>query len=123
MVIYEVKCNACGFKLDTGTGGDMYVADDAGDRIICPHPSEFDTVEKVLGPNPAAELVQQRTGFLQAWFCQACRKVSRLDLQRDPRRCTHCGSEKGTPVNELIGKICPQCQAGSIELFDTGQVT
>ena len=47
--INEYICSECGFSLPTGWGGVMYVLDDEGKRIACPHPGETATVAHVLG--------------------------------------------------------------------------
>lgn len=49
--INEYKCNKCGFSLPMGWGGYIYVQDDNGKRIVCPHPGEGQTVAEVLGLN------------------------------------------------------------------------
>ena len=51
--INEYHCSECDFALPTGWGGLMYVVDDEGNRIACPHPGETATVAHVLGKSPA----------------------------------------------------------------------
>jgi DNA-directed RNA polymerase subunit RPC12/RpoP len=40
--ISDYKCDKCGFSLTSGWGGYMYVMDQTGKRIVCPHPVEID---------------------------------------------------------------------------------
>jgi len=49
--INHYRCNQCEFSLPSGWGGCMYVEDDGGRRIICPHPIEWLRVAEVLGEN------------------------------------------------------------------------
>lgn len=124
MVIYNLKCDSCDFHVDTGTGQVMYVTDDGGKRIVCPHPLEFRTVRKVLGEHAGDErLLEERTGFLQMWVCLDCLSRHRLDLERDEHKCDQCGSMRGSSAIEMIDKICPKCKQGKIRLEKTGMVT
>jgi hypothetical protein len=123
MIIYDVQCNSCGFHLDSGTGSDVYVTDEKGERIICPHPIEFDTVLRVLGKNATKELIDERTGELQHWLCLSCLSVCELDLKRDRHECGSCRSTEGKSVMNMIGETCPKCGKGKISLFDTGLET
>ncbi len=122
-ILYEFRCNLCGFSLPTGFGGDLYVSDPAGQRIPCPHPGEFSTIEKILGPNPSRELVQERTGFLSDAVCQSCLAQFGIDLERDRRRCSQCGSDNVATIEEAVGKRCPKCRKGTIEQIDTGIIS
>ena len=58
--INDFKCDKCGFQLPSGWGGYMYVTDQTGKRIVCPHPCEFATVSQVLGANAPRELTSTR---------------------------------------------------------------
>lgn len=121
MLIYVVKCDACSFHVDTGTGGVMYVTDDSGKRIGCAQPGEISTVAAVLGERARDEqLRRERTGFLQVWVCLDCLSMFLLDLDRDERKCGFCASLHGSSAKEMIDKTCPKCKKGFIRLEDTG---
>lgn len=124
MVIYEVKCDNCDFHVNTGTGRLVYVTDDRGERIICPHPNEFSIIEEVLGARARSERTHKdRVGFLQVWVCLDCLSKSRLDLDKEEHRCGQCGSLRGKSDKELIDNTCPKCTKGTIRLLDTGEIT
>ena len=55
--INDYGCDECGFAFRRGWGGYMYVIDSQGRRIPCPHPAEYETVNKVLGENASSELL------------------------------------------------------------------
>ncbi|MHC1611591.1 MAG: hypothetical protein ACXQTW_08405 [Candidatus Methanospirareceae archaeon] len=46
--ISNFKCNKCGFSLPSGWGGHMYVENEKGERIPCPHPTEWNIIMEVL---------------------------------------------------------------------------
>jgi len=134
--IFEFRCDHCGFELPTGWGGYMYVVNDQGERIVCPHPCEDLTVREVLGPNASRQLTRQRTGFNSYCVCLDCLHQCELDLGnegclffffvRQPRdlwSCPHCRSRKIRTVDELTGEPCPECQVGTIVAIYTGIVT
>jgi len=92
----------------------MYVTNEKGERIICPHPIEFRTVREVLGEGASDTLVKQRTGHLQKWLCLECLRTCSLDLDRDSHKCSHCDSAKGKSVKDMVDQPCPKCSAGTI---------
>jgi DNA-directed RNA polymerase subunit RPC12/RpoP len=47
-LINKYRCDRCDLTLPTGWGGNMYVTDRKGKRIVCPHPGEWRTVERVI---------------------------------------------------------------------------
>jgi hypothetical protein len=118
--IYRFGCNKCKFTLPSGWGGIMYVTDDAGKRIICPHPGEMYTVYSVIGQDASHEQYMERTGFNSDCFCMDCLSQFRLDLDRDERTCNKCGSINVVSTKESVGKPCPQCKKGVIRAVDTG---
>lgn len=116
----------------------MYVEDDEGNRIVCPHPVEYHTVTEVLGENPSEELVRERTGFNSYCICLDCLHKFMADLgdersvwrhyygterEKDKRECPQCSSSKVRTVFELIGEKCPKCKTGTIEEIDTGIIS
>jgi len=99
------------------------VIDDAGERIICPHPGERVTVALVLGENASQELIEARTGFHSHCVCADCLHQFQLDVKRDERRCQHCNSRNIQTVRETVGKACPKCKEGTVEEIETGIMT
>jgi DNA-directed RNA polymerase subunit RPC12/RpoP len=118
--INDFKCDKCGFQLPSGWGGYMYVTDQTGKRIVCPHPCEFATVYQVLGANAPRELIQQRTGFNSDCLCLDCLKEFNIDLKRDARACPHCNSNRIGSLQELVDGPCPKCKEGTIQEIVTG---
>ncbi len=146
--INDYKCNKCDLKLPTGWGYSFYVEDDKGNRIVCPHPAEASTVEKVLGKKPSPELVQERTGFNSYCVCLDCLHQFKADLgifsryhteylainweqnkevyrweARDKRECPKCKSKNVKRVLEMVGQACPKCKEGVIEEIYTHMVS
>lgn len=138
--INDYICNKCGYSLPSGWGGYMYVIDDSGKRIVCPHPGEMFTVSKVLGENVSREVIEARMGFNSDCVCLSCLRQFELDIgddekaeslrysyratmRRDERRCPHCKSPNVKTVFELIGKPCPKCNKGTIKEIYTGSIS
>jgi len=135
--INDYKCNKCGYSLQSGWGGHMYVIDDSGERIGCPHQLEMFIVLEVLGENASKKDIKARTGFNSYCVCLSCLRQFELDIgddekanmwryyykakkRRDERRCPHCKSNSLKTVFELIGESCPKCKKGTIEEIETG---
>ena len=137
--INEYKCDKCRFALPEGWGGYIYVIDDLGERIVCPHPAEDATIRQVLGDDESDEVIKERTGFNSHCVCLKCLRQFDLDLgdderanpwpqmcgaqfRRDERKCPHCESSRVRTAFEMIDQRCPKCKRGKIEMIDTGNV-
>jgi hypothetical protein len=129
------RCTRCALNFPDGQGGKMYVLDETGKRVICPHPGEEAEVARVLGvkekalrcpyePNANHEAKHQhqdvfhlaltRTGFLSDCICRDCLAQFGLDLLRDEKRCPICSSSEVTALQDLFGQPCPRCKQGTI---------
>ncbi len=137
---YNYECDRCEFSIPTSWGGHTYVIDDEGNRVVCPHPGEMYTIQKVLGPDITKDMIRDRTGFNSDCVCLDCLNFMELDLTsedrqfwyksmvvvsepRDERKCTKCGSENVKTADELVEDLCPNCKDGTIEKRDTGIVS
>jgi len=144
--INDYKCSKCGFTLPMGWGYGFYVEDEQGKRIICPHPVERQSVEKVLGRNPSPELLNKRTGFNSDCLCLDCLHQFEADLgafrgywspyefylteyqpgpkqAKDRRECPKCHSRNFKTELEMVGQNCPRCKDGVIEEIITGMIS
>jgi len=74
------RCNKCDFQLPTGSGYYLYVENNKGKRIPCPHPAERERVEKVLGKEASEELIFERIGFNSRCVCLDCLYQFEADL-------------------------------------------
>jgi hypothetical protein len=92
----------------------MYVLDDQGERIECPHPLEFHIVSEVLGKDATQELIDKRTGFNSHCVCSECLEQFELDLDTDQHVCPACNSRDVKSTRELVGSNCPKCPQGKI---------
>jgi len=101
----------------------MYVTDDNGRRIVCPHPGEMRTVSEVLGKDAPREIIEARTGFNSHCVCLDCLSQFELDMSRDERRCPGCNSSNVKTEREMVGKLCPKCKKGTITEIDTGMIS
>jgi predicted RNA-binding Zn-ribbon protein involved in translation (DUF1610 family) len=120
--INAFRCSKCGFALPSGWGGQFYVMDDSRNRIIPPHPSEFSTMDEILGKNPPREVYEARTGFNSDALCLSCLKKFTMDTDWDERMCPKCRSINVKTTKELIGKPCPRCRVGIIKEIETGAI-
>jgi len=124
----------------------MYVVNDSGERISCPHPIESMVVDEVLGVNAGRSVVRARTGFNSHCLCLDCLhqfdadlghcphlligagRILRFFLQgfvgvredRDERVCPSCGSGNVRTEHELVGDVCPSCKQGKFVEEFTG---
>lgn len=116
-------CRKCGFELSSGRGGYLYVLDDYGNRVMCPHPGEELTLKEVLGENPPLEVFEARRGFNAHSVCLNCLEKFDMDPDWDERICSRCGSTDIKTARELVGKPCPRCKEGIFEEINTGLMT
>lgn len=112
------RCSKCEFIL--WPRWYMYVTDNAGKRIACPHPNEFRVIYSVLGKNISDEVRKQRTGIKRGYLCMDCLSIIELDRDRDKIVCSKCNSSRLAAEDDLIGNACPICKEGTIRIIDTG---
>ena len=139
------ECDTCKGGFHFGWGGHDYVEDDEGNRIVCPHPQEYQTIRKVLEldntekfPKPkwwwskkkkkdlresVDRFVAERTGFHSFCVCLDCKTGNDLDLKKDQKICPMCNSENIKTIIELVGEVCPLCGEGKIIERDTGAIS
>lgn len=137
MELLEYKCYDCGFL--AGRNSYMYVIDENGDRVVCPHPSEVETIREVLKVKVVDEAAWKKVGFNADCICLDCKRKFQLDLgeykesedeydkiiyigkgARDERKCKYCGSKNVKAAAELVGESCPKCGRGRIEIKHLG---
>ena len=83
--------------------------DNLGKRVVCPHPAEVHTINKVTGLNYSEARDAGRVGFAQHCICLECLKQLDLDLERDAVVCPGCSSPNVRSLRALIGQKCPRC--------------
>ncbi|MFW6149726.1 MAG: hypothetical protein ACOC6D_07700 [Atribacterota bacterium] len=127
------KCSQCGFELPTGWGGHMYVENDNGERIACPHPREYEKAVRVLGideevlgiGSPFSEsfkkrsltedekaLLEAKTGFNSYCLCLDCLSQFELDLGDDENSPWSYSYGPSTKKDE---RICPHCNSKKVK--------
>ena len=138
------ECNSCKGVFHHGWGGHEYVEDDSGERIVCPHPGEYQTIRRVLDldniekfPKPKwwwsrkkkaalrksiVQFVEGRSGFHSFCVCLDCKTGNDLDLKKDRRICPMCDSPNIKSIHELVGDLCPLCGKGKIVERKTGLI-
>jgi hypothetical protein len=126
----------------------MYVVNDEGERVICPHPCESITVERVLGKGLSRRVLDSRTGFESHCVCVDCLHQFEADLghlpellegagrlkrwhllswggvreDHDERVCPRCGSATVRTARELVDQPCPSCKQGTFVEQSTGLI-
>jgi len=141
--INDYKCNKCGFSFPRGWGGFLFVENDKGERIVCPHPGERAMIEKVLDGNYLSQgrTIEKRVGYASICLCLDCLHQFTADLAdeetkrsqrhyykntlkmiggKDKRECPKCKSNKVKTLAELIDETCPKCHKGKIKEIETG---
>src|SRR5215469_12969545 len=107
-LISTIKCDQCNLRLPTGAGGYMYVLDSAGNRIVCPHPLEASTIERVTGLDWHGARTKGLLGHVSFYLCFACTHQFELDVERDAKLCPKCRSLDVRTVNASLGAQCPR---------------
>jgi hypothetical protein len=125
-LISDFRCDRCGFVLPTGWGGADYVLDEAGTRIVCPHPAEQAKAIQVISrsiPDFAEQLRRTRARFyrqrlqLQTWLARVQRRAPPVDPWTILRErtgfnadavCRRC-LEQFELDTERDPRICPAC--------------
>lgn len=138
--IFEFKCDQCDFGLPRGWGGVIYVKDNSGNKVICPHPAEVSTLARVLKidekytlawilraydkiPEAERKLIEDRVGFDSNCLCLDCLNQFRKDVEKEKKNCPGCSSENIKTEKEVIGQLCPKCKRGIIKTIDTGIIS
>ena len=73
------KCSECAQVLHEGWGGYRYVENEQGDRLICPHPGEDDTISDVLGLS-SEEFHNSTKLWFQTWWWSKNRKKKNMEV-------------------------------------------
>jgi hypothetical protein len=113
-VIATIKCDTCDLHLPTGAGGYMYVLNSAGERIVCPHPLEMNTIERVTGLDWHAARTKGLLGHVSYCVCFACTHQFEVDVERDVKQCPKCKALDVRTANASLGAQCPRCHKGSL---------
>ncbi len=121
--ISNFACNNCDFTLPSGWGRSVYAIGADGLRVLCPHPGEQFTVQKVTGFDQLKAMEMGLCGVHHDCLCCDCMGQIKLDLERDRRQCPSCLSSNVLSVEEMVGKNCPRCGIGVIEEEDTGWIS
>jgi len=135
--LYSIKCNKCDFETSASSGGVMYVLDESGKKVICPHPLEYYTIAEVLKiskdeafawlqkedekiSEETKKKIEDNIGMNFQYVCLDCYSENFLDKKRDELRCARCGSTNLKYVAELVNQRCPKCKEGTIEMISRG---
>ena len=128
--VWQFKCDKCDFSFPEGMRGmDIFVKDNAGNKIICPPGQETTKAMEILGvsrksfdnyllhkrdniPAPELDLIEKRLGYDYESVCQDCLNIFKFSPKTEPRKCPKCGSENVKTRTELQGQLCPKCKVG-----------
>lgn len=121
--ITKIKCSNCKVSFPSGWGGCLYALSDDEQRIVCPHPGEGVTIEKVTGMKWDEAHAAGRIGFISNCMCFSCGHQFTLDLDRDIKRCPKCNALEVRSANGALACECPHCHDGVFREFETGAVT
>ena len=109
-------CDTCEFEFPTGWGGHLYAVSDTGERLTCGHPGEDEAIKRITGLDFMAAEAAGRLGFAEYAVCVGCLHHFEVDTKRDERRCPDCNNCEIATAREAVGKPCPQCRSGIIEI-------
>ena len=123
MLIFALKCDRCAFQVSPTGGRYMYVFDAGGNRVVCPHPLEINTVERVTGMSCDAASEKGLVHYAIQALCLRCAEVFDAEYKRDEQldaRCPRCGAADARSVLDSAGTRCPQCREGTLQRDDIG---
>ena len=123
MLIFALKCDRCAFQVSPTGGGYMYVLDADGNRVICPHPLEFTTVERVTGMSWDSAPEKGLVHYAIQALCLRCAEVFDAEYEAGKplnAQCPKCGVADARSVLDSAGTRCPQCHEGSLRRDDIG---
>lgn len=83
---------------------------------------ELSPLHRFLGFRDFQALVRERTGVYRNHYCSNCHKVVQRDPARDSLICPECSSTDIVYVEDLVGRQCPQCAAGTMVEKATGMI-
>lgn len=132
------KCDKCDFETSVSSGGYLYVKDESGKRIVCPHPLEYHTIAEVLKisrddafawlqkeyekiTEETKKKIQSNTGMNFQYICLDCCSENYLDKTVDEMKCGKCGSTNLKYVADLVGQTCPKCKEGTVQMIKKGR--
>jgi phage FluMu protein Com len=119
-LISTIKCDKCDLHSPTDAGGYMYALSSTGERVVCPHPAEQATVERVTGFSWYTARTKGLLGHVSHCLCFECAHQFDIDVERDVKRCPKCGSLVVRTVNASMGAQCPKCHAGTLTVDAVG---
>ena len=111
-LLSTIKCNRCDLTLPSGAGGYMYVLNAVGERVVCSHPGEWDTIEQVTGLDWYAARQKGLLGHVSYCLCFECTHQLEIDVDRDVKQCPQCKSLHVRTANACLGGQCPRCHEG-----------
>lgn len=109
------ECDKCGFCLTSGWTDHRYVVNQEGERVICGHPLEYLTINKVLGENAPQWLINEKIGVITHCVCMDCFNKFYIDIEQDNHMCPTCLSSHIATYKEIPGKTCPERKDGTIK--------
>lgn len=135
--LYFSKCTKCDFETSVSSGGHIYVLDESGNKVVCPHPIEYHTIANILkiSKEDAVAWLQRNyekiseetrkkidhgVGINLQHICMDCYSESFLDRKRDEMKCNKCGSSNIKYIEDLTSQTCPKCKEGIIEIINKG---
>jgi hypothetical protein len=121
MLIFALRCDGCEFQVGPTGGGHTYVIDGGGERVICSHPLELVTVERVTGMSWAAASEKGLVHHAIEALCLQCAELFDAEYERSQQldaRCPRCGARDARPVRDSAGARCPRCREGTLRRDD-----
>ena len=125
--INDYICNNCHFSLPQGWGGYLYVIDDNGKRIVCPHPDEGRTIRKILGKKATKQMILDQTGYNSDCVCLNCLHQFELDIGDDEGAednnersvryyyCKYSMFHSYGTNKRRDQRICPKCKSENVK--------
>ncbi len=122
--VYKYICNHCDYTFDIGTGDLIFVIDKEGKRTMGRSSWDFRTIEEIMrkswnfnGEVTSDEyyaLIKNKVGKIQMCVCLNCLELVYLVWDSEDRMCSKCKSTKVILIDDLVGKRCPNCDAGTV---------
>lgn len=118
-LIEKLSCPHCGFETEETAGSYLYTVA-AGQHVVLGHPVEGKLLKRATGLEWHEAREQGLLRCMSYCICFACTAKFYLDIDREEKKCSQCGSHEVRTFTGSVAEECPACHAGKLALLSVG---